>query len=121
MSISINDDHIVAAGTATGKILIYDVRMKAVIEILDTLAKSNVSRVYFQPPKWATDVAIKEPPIVPKQVVDSGDGVVDTRKAAVGNEEFMNVFSPVHTKGVQRAKSQDLGRAIAASKVHIYC
>ncbi|XJO70943.1 hypothetical protein BDV3_000543 [Batrachochytrium dendrobatidis] len=113
MSVSINDDHIVAIGTSNGTVLVYDVRMKAVIHKFDTLTEQSVSRIRFQPPRWAIDVASKEPAILPKNIQSAPhDQRKDSTKPAISFEDPMAMFSPVNNNKVSKRHSQDLRKAL---------
>ena len=51
MSVSINDDHSVAVGSAGGSVVIYDVRWKGPVLTIPAQSSAPVLSLTFQPPK----------------------------------------------------------------------
>ncbi|KAH6568219.1 hypothetical protein BASA60_008730 [Batrachochytrium salamandrivorans] len=117
MSVSVNDEHAVAMGTANGKVLVYDVRMKSIMHTFDTLSTHDVTRLRFQPPKWVTEVAAKEPLISHRNpTLVQQDLRRKLSKPTISFDDPMTMFSPVNNVKNQKRSSQDLLKAMLTSK-----
>nr|KAJ3419968.1 hypothetical protein HK105_006273 [Polyrhizophydium stewartii] len=98
ISVSVNDEHIVAAGTSDGRVLMYDIRMKAVFSTFNTMTGQSVDSLCFQPPKWAIDHASKEPPVPMRALPAAPSDMLQREqpKPLLADKDFMGMFSPVN-------------------------
>ncbi|KAI8906342.1 WD40-repeat-containing domain protein [Gorgonomyces haynaldii] len=89
LSLAINDDHLVAAGSTGGKILFYDVKSRTVVQKLD-IGDESVNKLAFYPPRWCVSAMEKQDkiPVRPKQV--------EVEKVAKQSNP-MDMFSPINS------------------------
>ncbi|KAJ3309860.1 Protein nedd1 [Boothiomyces sp. JEL0838] len=114
ISISINDDHIVAVGNAKGQILLYDIRTKKLQHTIQTDSPCSISSLAFQPPKWAISACQKDGK-KPEEIKKSTKTFTDLKRpesVSVKSEEKTEIAStahlslPVNPKNpVQKSKS----------------
>jgi hypothetical protein len=110
LSISINDEHIVAIGTTGGKILFYDTRAKEQLHVIQM--NGQVRGVAFQCPKWAVSASLKDAVFVePNQ--PPNDTKVEVEQAISQKTAHMDMFSPIQHKP---QKMLDLRKSAAITR-----
>jgi hypothetical protein len=99
LSVTINDDHTIAVGTCTGKdaftkgkIHIYDVRTKQAVHTIEADTSKGVTKIAFQPPKWAISAAAKTPATTPNVPAP----IIAPINAANITVDAMEMFSPIN-------------------------
>ncbi|KAJ3043226.1 Protein nedd1 [Rhizophlyctis rosea] len=88
---TINDDHIIAAGTLHGSVIIYDVRWKGPVCTLDGADGKAINSIAFQPPKTPGDVTMQPDENPPAKPINRQENAL--RK--LDKDPALDMFSPL--------------------------